>query len=364
MSLHRDTDLSFIEHRMPCARPISTALGLLGLCAGAFFLHAILEVAPTKQDPQGARLALGALGLLVTGVLGLVCATLATSCRSVHVDLEQSTVTAETRFLWFARSRTAVIEEDAAVLHSEREVAGGEHTRHVWFVELVTGETVLELYRAGDSTRGRAWAERYAEFLDLPLAETVDGVLAYRQPEELDRSVVDQGLAEGLRWPESTVSERVSWERGSEGSIAVTIRPPGDRDTAMVGGLLLAVSVAVAIAGLCFLAADAHTGALVTAAILAPVLGGFAWLGAALVHESLYRVERWRIDRNGVGSDGLAAARLAAREIEQVAAGPGLVSVRSDDGQRELGWAMTDEEIQSVRSLVLLTLSGAPAPAG
>lgn len=358
MKTSEDHDLTFIDHSRATNRTLGLVMILVGIGLYGCVVGGVMaaEEGVYSESERSSIFLWGAL--IIGGVTGLVVAMFMTSGKRVWTDVEEGLVGTELRFLGFRRRRELPLTSDGAIVHREREVSNEEHSFTVWVVEYVCEDGDVELHRLKDPIEGRGWAERFARHLDLPLAEHVEGVLAHRAPEDLDRSVTEQGLADGLRWPGRRLSERVRWSRGRSGGVEISIDPPGFGGATVLGIGLVTFSAGLGGYLLMNLPADMGIGGFVCVAAFLGFLGLLGALGVAAVHGSLIEVERWRVDRHGLGPVGDPRSRMTAEEIEQVAAGEGVLSVRGDFGSHALGCALEEGVIQDLRSVVLLALAG------
>lgn len=357
--MRNDLDLSDFEHSR---NPGRIAAGILIVCGIGMCLPLMLGVlnaeAGVYSSEQKARLiGIGVPVILLT--FGLLAAIPYSVGRRVIVDFEQALVATESRTLGIRRRKKLALHADGKIVHRETDVCIGNHHRTVWLVEYACADGTLELHRQSDAIQGRDWAERFARYLDLPLVEAVEDVFVVRRASELDRSVAAQGLAEGLEWPKRQVSDRLCWKEGRHGGVEISIEPPGPGWATFIGAVFVVGCGAVVVKFASDLPASWSVGTIFFLVLLTPVLGLFGFIGVEAILSSTVRVERWRVDGQGLGFKAKPSSRMPVATIEQVEiSGNGCLSVRSDEGSRALGADLSQAELQALQQVVLLALCG------
>lgn len=362
--LAMDTDdLALIEH----PRRISRALALVVAAAGAglciMILSALSNAQPGAYD-DGERTRVGAIAVVViTLACGGIAALLWTTAARVRIDLEGGSVTSDLRFLGFSWTRSAPITDDAVVMHREIQVSTGHGSQPVNVVEFVAGDRSVEVNRLPDAHRARAFAERVAAYMSLPLVDAAEGTLSLREPGDLDRSVVEQGFASSLTWPQSRISRRVRWAEAGDG-VELEIAPPGFGNGSAVGVALALIAVWIELRVLGAVSSGPDGPGIAFAVMVSAFLALLVWIGLWLVWSTTFHTQRCNVGPRGLRTSRSTSGLVPSAEIEEVLAGDGFVSVRSDARNVRLGQGLSEEEVQDVRAVVLLALASDPAHAG
>lgn len=355
-------DLSHIDQTRTLARSLALLMVAVGVGLWLAMYAGVTGADPGVYAPD-ERVRILAIGaVVILGVALAVALLFLTSRRQVWIDRDAGTVRAELRFLGIRRAQELPITEEGILVHRDEEVSNAEHTWTVRVVEYVCDQGRLELTRHRDSAAGREWAERLSAYLDVALEDHDLGTVTRREPDALDRSVTEQGLAEGLAWPPRQVSDRVSWTTEPRGGVDITIRPPGAGVGTAVGAALVTIAVVAAAWMIDRLDLASAPGLVIAALVCAIVLLPLGAVGVELVLASAVRVGRWRVSTEGLGASRRDAVTLPASGVEQVAVGDGALLAIGDEGTEAIGPGLGVEELEALRSVVLLALAGRTPP--
>ena len=146
------------------------------MIAAAVLLCAAL-VAGIKGAEQGvytpleeARyIVVGSLGILAT--FGLFGAVLLSIRKRVWIDFEAGTLGTVSEVMGRRTCKELPLLPNGRILCRRREINTAEADKTVWTVEYACSKGELELHSLGSLRQGRAWAERFANHLGLPLVE-------------------------------------------------------------------------------------------------------------------------------------------------------------------------------------------------
>jgi len=355
-------DLSHIDQSRSLSRLLALAMVAtgLGLCLAMFVGVTGAEPGVYSPAERGRILTIGSSVMLGGSLLAALM--FLTSRRQVWLDRDARTVRAELRFLGIRRTQELPLTDAGILVHRDERVSNAEHSWTVRVVEYVCDEGRLELTRHKDSDAGRAWAERLSAYLGLPLEEHDFGAVTRREPDALDRSVTEQGLASGLAWPPRRISSRVSWTTAPRGGVEISVQPPGAGAGTAVGAALVVLAVAAAVWMLQRTGGASAPGLVIGALVCVVVLLPLGAIGVELVLATAVRVGRWRVGAEGFGPAGQAAATLPASGIEQVVVGDGALMAIGDAGSEAIGPGLDDADLEALRSVVLLSLAGRTPP--
>lgn len=363
---HDDIDLSNFEHSRTPLKIAGWIMIAVGVVMCLVLIMGVQDANEGVYSPrEGVRvMTIGSLCIMT--VTGLIGALLLSIRKRVWVDFDEGALGTVTEVMGYKKRRTLPLSSDGKIVHAEMEVSTGEGERTVWVIEYACADGSIELHRQGNAQEGRAWAERFAAFLDVSLVEAVEGVFTVRKAADLNRSVMEQGLSDGLTWPAQEISPRVRWEPTSDGDVEVSIDPPG-----LGAGDVLGIAVAGGLAAYVLHAVDLpedgwHVGTAIACLIVLALLAGILFYVVHTLRTALVTVQRWTVSTDGVSPTDSPSSRLPAAVIEQVeVCMEGSVSVRSDHGSHSLGTGLKKNEGARLRAVVLLGLEGlAPRSAG
>lgn len=355
-------DLSHIDQSRSLARLLALTMVLtgLGLCLAMFAGVTGAEPGVYAPDERIRVLTIGTSVILGASLLAALL--FPTSRRQVWLDRDAGTVRAELRFLGFRRAQELPLSDAGVLVHRDEQVSNAEHSWTVRVVEYVCDEGRLELTRHKDSAAGRAWAERLSAYLGLPLEEHGFGAVTRREPDALDRSVNEQGLASGLAWPPRRISPRVSWTTAPQGGVEISVQPPGPGAGTAVGAALAVLAVVAAAWMVQRTDVDSVPGLVIGALVCVVALLPLGAIGVELVLATAVRVGRWRVGPEGFGPSSQEGAALPASGIEQIVVCDGALMAIGDAGSEAIGPGLDGADLEALRSVVLLSLAGRTPP--
>lgn len=342
---------------LPRSPHLSFICVLYAVMAAAGLLLAVLGVGPfTDEVVPAADVAARSMGGFFALSLGLAAAYALTF--EVTVDVHPDRVVLVTRRLGLGKTRSLPLD-GRGVLHMEptRIPNSMQTTMEVWPITYVHPEGSLQLHRPEDPQEARAWCERLARVLDVPMAAVEGAELEIRAPDEVDRPVVERTDWSELSWPELPADGRVTAEVGADGVLRVHLAPRG------FGAPALWPAGFALLGGWCCwrVVEGIRDGLNVWGWLSVPIFGlvalGFTALGLYGLRHELVGTEEFEVDTSGVRQAGTS---MSAERIESVTVGSDGESVllRGDEEQMTLGSGLTEEQTRALRDMVLLALGG------
>jgi len=338
-----------------------TVVGLLfALVAVAGLLAAILGARVFDPEPVAAAdAAFRIFGAVLALGLGWGAA------MTLTLDIEVSWSDREIRRITsrLGRSNVEALQLDGrgCVLLEETVLpSGSSSTIRFWETHYVHPDGKLALHKASGPAEGRAWCERMAADLGVPMVDATAGELDVRGAGQLDASIVERIDVDALAWPGSSSSARMT-AAVADGRVRIDIDPKGFGTAAVVCLGLLAAAAWAAQRMVATLPEEFTIWTWICLPLFALVIVLLGSAGCFGLHHALFGREHIEVDVCGVrrGKEFFAAAT-----IEQVVLGAdgGSVELRSDERRMSLGSSLEPFEAEHLRDMVLLALAGrAPA---